>query len=106
MERIRKNTIIVFITAFVVFFLMVGLALCSYQAEQTETEIGTYLSDDETYSLTIYQLGEPEWSFGNTHCRFVLCKNQIHISTKDFDIACDGANVRQGNFSVYWNNLM
>lgn len=74
-----------------------------YQTEFKQNEVNTYFSDDGTYSLTIYQIGDPDWPFGKTDCRFVLYGSGGTISTKDFSVYNDGGNVFDDNFNVQWH---
>lgn len=69
----------------------------------TSTEILTSVSGDNCYSLTIYMIGEPEWPFGATHCRFDLTCDKKYLIEHPFSIRDDGSIARESNFDVIWN---
>lgn len=94
----RKTLLLAGFVIVLAALLLAGLS----QPEHTTAEICTYLSDDGAYSLILYQIGEPEGSFGNTHCKAELHRGSTMLSTKAFDMACDGASVHPYNFSVSW----
>ena len=54
------------------------------------------------YVLTIDMMGEPDWPFGTTHCRFTLRKEGRQILERAFSIQDDGAVARADNFAVRW----
>ena len=47
-------------------------------------------------------MGEPDWPFGATHCRFTLRKEGRQILERAFSIQDDGAVARADNFAVRW----
>ena len=47
-------------------------------------------------------VGEPDWPFGATHCRFTLRKEGRQILGRAFSIQDDGAVARADNFAVRW----
>lgn len=48
-------------------------------------------------------IGEPDWPFGSTHCRFDLFKDDKRIIKYPFSIHNDGANAHEDNFDIIWN---
>ena len=47
-------------------------------------------------------MGEPDWPFGATHCRFTLRGEGRQILERAFSIQDDGAVARADNFAVRW----
>ena len=47
-------------------------------------------------------VGEPDWPFGATHCRFTLRREGRQILERAFSIQDDGAVARADNFAVRW----
>ena len=66
-------------------------------------EVLSSASADGQYSLAVSQIGEPDWPFGPTHCRFVLKKDGKRILRHSFSVRNDGVSVTENNFSVIWN---
>lgn len=48
-------------------------------------------------------IGEPDWPFSSTHCRFDLFKDDKRIIKYPFSIHNDGANAHEDNFDIIWN---
>ena len=65
-------------------------------------EVLTTTSDDGRYCLIIAEVGDPEFPFGPTTCRFTLKKGSHTIIQKPFTVLNDGAHVDNSNFSVTW----
>ena len=57
-----------------------------YRVEVAPTEVLTDVSPDGMYELTIDRVGEPDWPFGATHCRFTLRKEGRQILGRAFSI--------------------
>lgn len=73
-----------------------------YQTTYAKTEIVKASSNDEQYTLFVYMIGEPDWPFGATHCRFDLMNDGKRIIKYTFDIHDDGANATENNFDITW----
>ena len=73
-----------------------------YRVEVAPTEVLTDASPDGAYELTIDMVGEPDWPFGATHCRFTLRREGRQILERAFSIQDDGAVARADNFAVRW----
>ena len=63
--------------AFVLLMIILAMSTLliggiKYQSTYEKTEIMRSLSDDGQYTLFVYMIGEPDWPFGATHCRFAL----------------------------------
>lgn len=48
-------------------------------------------------------LGEPEWPFGPTHCRFDLKAGESLIAQHPVSLKNDGGSVSEQNFQIHWN---
>ncbi len=88
------------LAVFVVFVLAVSVFV--YFASFAKTKILTSASNDGGYHLTVYMIGEPDWPFGATHCRFDLFHGRKRLITYPFSIQDDGAAAREDNFHVVW----
>ena len=102
MKEHRKIPMIIGIL--VLFLLMVGIAAGAflYKIKYETKTIDEFSTFDGKYTLTIEQVGEPDWPFGYTHCRFVLRQGEDVITTYAFDLADDGANAGSSNFELYF----
>ena len=95
----------------VILLLYLFLFACIvYRTDYAATEVLTSApevlasaSDDGQYNLTVSMVGEPDWPFGPTHCRFDLKKDGKRILRHPFSVRNDGANVHESNFTVVWN---
>lgn len=89
------------------FLLIVVMAVVliggmQYKMKYAKTEVTKETSEDGQYELIIYMIGEPEFPFGATHCRFVLNQEKTRISKRDFLLLDDGAVAREENFDIRW----
>ena len=78
------------------------LAGYEYRTQYARNEIKTYYSDDHSYRLVIYSIGEPEFPFGPGKCRFVLSGEGKKIHEFDFTMYNDGKWPDADNFDVSW----
>lgn len=83
------------------FLLLIGSF--HYRVNYAKTEVITSVSDDGEYSLTVYMIGEPDWPFGATHCRFDLCNGSKRIVKELFSIHDDGTAASENNFAITWH---
>jgi hypothetical protein len=86
----------------VLIVLAVSEAVFVYRTSFAKTEIITSASDDNSYQLIVYMIGEPEWPFGATHCRFDLFHSGKRLIKHPFSIQDDGAVAHESNFHVTW----
>jgi hypothetical protein len=84
------------ITAMGVWFVYVT------RYEITQVDVST--SPDGTYELYFQQEGDPEWPYGYTHAQLTLKKGSKTVTKYSFDIANDGANIHEDNWSVVWES--
>ncbi len=99
MSRKKPNK---FIIAAAVFagILLILMATFVWQTNYAKTEILTHPASDGTHKLIIYMIGNPDWPFGSTHCRFDLFEGNKRIIKYSFNIADDGANADDDNFKI------
>lgn len=86
-------------------FLAMGALLfggITYRTTYAKTEIMSVSSTDGQYKLFVYMIGEPDWPFGATHCRFDLMNADKRITRYPFDIHDDGATAHENNFDISW----
>lgn len=62
-------------------------------------------SPDENYTVYLYQVGSPQWSFGGVTAKLVLKNaNGKKLDEKTFELANDGGGVTKGNIlEVVWS---
>ena len=91
-----------YITFIVVVCLLAG---CSHIEHIFMTEfITSQSSPDNRYSVSLYQVGDPEWPFGDVKAKLVLYDSKSNVIDKeDFELANDGGHVKAGNIvEVVW----
>ncbi len=77
---------------------------CSSEIDKEEILITSQSSPDGNYSIYLYQVGDPQWSFGSVGAKLVLEEsNGKIVDEKEFSLANDGAMVHEDNLkSVTW----
>ncbi len=95
--------ILTFIGIFLLIICVMGAGFL-YKIDYKKTEIKSSVSDDKNYTLTVYEIGEPEFAFGSANCRFVLKNNDKKISTLDFEIRNDGGWALPQNVDIKWQD--
>ena len=103
----RKNKIVLIIlsTLFVIVIAFIGTFVLWWNGAFNKFDVRDIVSYEENgYTLTFQQLGEPQWSFGSTDVRLLLKDQQGKILKKyDTSIQDDGANAGERNIaSVEW----
>lgn len=98
-----KKTIAVILS----FFIICTFSACSSEHvnhNKGEILITSQKSPDGNYSVCLYQVGSPQWSFGSVGAKLVLKKSNGEIvDEKSFSLANDGAGVYEGNLkSITW----
>lgn len=99
-EKIRGCLITVMFFLLLAGVLIAGIA---YRTNYAKTELAFYDSEDGHYRLTVFMIGEPDWPFGATHCRFDLARDGKRIIKCSFSILNDGASAHADNFRITWN---
>jgi len=84
---------------------LIIILICSftYTTRYKLTEVTTSNSPDDKKTLVVYMVGEPDWPFGATHCRFDLYVNNSKIVKKPFTLLDDGSTAGYDNFKISWN---
>lgn len=103
----RKNKIVLIIlsTLFVIVIAFIGTFVLWWNGAFNKLDIRNITSyENNGYTLTFQQLGEPQWSFGPTYVRLLLKDQQGKIIKKyDTSISDDGVDAGEHNVaSVEW----
>ena len=105
----RKNKIILILLSilFVIVIVLIGTFVLWWNGAFNKFDVRDIVSYEENgYTLTFQQLGEPQWSFGPTYVRLLLKDKQGKI-LKEYDtsISDDGVDAGEHNIaSVEWFN--
>lgn len=88
------------ISIFIITFLL--FAGCS---AEKDVLITSQSSSDGNYTVSLYQTGEPQWSFGNVKARLILENSDGQVLDEEsFELANDGGNVTAQNITeVIWS---
>ncbi len=98
----KKNLLKILLVVLLISISLFGYI--KYKKSYSKKLVETSLSDDGSYILNIFMIGETDFPYGKTHCRFNLTRFSIEISKLSFDIADDGANASENNFNITWND--
>ena len=98
MKRLLK--ILGIILGTFILLIGIGIAVLRYEFDYKKTEI--VKTSEESYTLTMYQVGEPGWLFGSVKGRFVLRKDGKKCNTFSFAVANDGGSLSAGNVFIKW----
>ena len=92
------------ITIMIALCMIFTFSACSSEEDKEEILITSQNSPDGNYSVYLYQVGSPQWSFGSVGAKLVLKKSNGEIvDEKAFSLANDGAGVYEGNLkSITW----
>ena len=85
---------------FCVLLLTVSSAACLHVRKPHPVTV--FVSDDGSKIITVYQLGDPDFPYGNTLCRLILSVNEQTYGSFDIAVRNDGVSVRADNFRVSW----
>lgn len=91
---------------FVIFAVVVCFLVgCSHIEHIFKTKLITSQSSpDNNYSVSLYQVGDPQWPFGSVKAKLVLydCESRM-IDAEYFELANDGGHVSAGNIiEIVW----
>lgn len=92
-------------TIFLVIVMMMTFSACFFVEEIEEVILITSEdSPDGNYTVSLYQLGSPRWSFGSVDAKLVLTDREgAVIDQVKFGLANDGAGVGAGNIEkITW----
>lgn len=98
----KKNIVKILLVILLITISIFGYI--KYKKSYSKNLVETSLSDDGSYILNIYMIGEADFPYGKTHCHFNLTRYSIEVSEVSFDIADDGANATEDNFNITWND--
>lgn len=66
-----------------------------------KTFITSQNSPDGDYTISLYQIGSPQWSFGSVKARLVLEDSRGKtVDTEDFSLGNDGTGVAESNIAA------
>lgn len=90
----------------VALFIIFALGACSPDEKNNETLIISQKSPDGSYTLYLYQIGEPVWSFGPVKAKLVLQNADGEVVDEEsFELFNDGVGVHTGNLKqVSWGD--
>ena len=94
----RDTVLVILVIVLLVLFAAFGLFI--YKIEYARTLIGTY--EDGSRQLLVYEIGEPGFPFGNSHCRLALKQDGREVDMIDFSVANDGKRMAPEDFEVLW----
>ena len=98
----QKNMWPMLIAVFLILLFLLLIGSFHYRVNYAKTEVITSVSDDGKHTLTVYMIGEPDWPFGSTHCRFDLRNGNKRIVKEPFSIHDDGVAASENNFAITW----
>ena len=101
----NKIVLIILSTLFVIVIAFIGTFVLWWNGAFNKFDVRDIVSYEENgYTLTFQQLGEPQWSFGPTYVRLLLKDQQGKIIKKyDTSISDDGVDAGEHNIaSVEW----
>ena len=87
-----------------VFVVLIVCFLVGCSIIEDEILITSKSSPDSNYTVYLYQVGSPQWSFGSVNAKLVLKDNSGKIiDEENFGLANDGAGVFEGNIKeITW----
>ena len=91
--------LLVMILAATILSLFVGCAVA-----EEEIPITSQTSPDGNYKVTLYQVGDPTWSFGSVSAKLVLEDAEgKKLDEEQFELNNDGTGVGSGNIvAITW----
>lgn len=93
------------IAMIVVAFMIFTFSGCSSEENNQETLITSQTSPDGKYTVSLYQVGDSQWSFGPVKAKLVLTDADGNkIDEENFSLQNDGAGVHTRNLvEITWN---
>lgn len=101
----RKNKTVLIISLSLLVILLIGTITLWWNGAFNKFDVRDIVSyENNGYTLTFQQLGDPQWPFGSTDVRLLLKNKQGKILNKyDTSIQDDVANAGEHNIeSVEW----
>lgn len=93
------------VALFVAISLILMFSACFFETDTEEVIfITSEQSADGNYTLSLYQLGSPRWTFGPVDAKLVLSdRDSAVINEEEFQLFNDGAGVFAGNIQkITW----
>ena len=89
------------VSLFLVFLLCLFSSCSNTEKEEL---IISYDNSVNGYTIFLYQVGEPQWAFGNVNAKLVLQDSDGNVIREtEFELANDGANILLDNITeVNW----
>ena len=103
--KLNKKVTIIFSALLVTGIMLIVIFVLWWNGAFNKLDIRNITSyENNGYTLSFQQIGEPQWSFGPTYVRLLLKDQQGKILEKyDTSIQDDGANAGERNIaSVEW----
>lgn len=88
-----------------VIFVIGAFSACSPKQGDNEVLIASQKSPDGNYTVSFYQVGEPQWPFGPVGAKLILTDvNGNKLDEEIFDVLNDGAGAHEGNLkAITWD---
>ncbi len=92
------------ITVLLAIFVICAFSACSTGQNNEEVVITSESSPDSKYTVYLYQVGSPQWSFGSVRAKLVLKNsNEKILDEVNFSLGNDGAGVYAQNLvTITW----
>lgn len=104
MLKILKRIVIAAIIIKLVAIIS-NVLIFTYKTQYKQKEIYQESSPDNNHTVSFYQVGEPQWSFGSVDAKLVLYNSDgKKLDEESFELSNDGANVIAGNIvEIIWS---
>ena len=92
--------------AFLVLCMIFAMSACSLLESYDVRFVASQTSPDGQYTVTLYQVGNPKWSFGSVKAKLVLTDaNGNQIAEENFSLNNDGTDVYAENMEeIHWQS--
>ena len=90
------------ILGILILVLGIGMGFLLYEINYKRMQI--FKESKGTYTLTMYQVGEPEWPFGPVNGEFVLYKDGKKVNTCSFSVSNDGGGLTSESAVFKWED--
>lgn len=94
---------------FLAVFLLCGCVGCAELEKLDVTFIVSHDSPDGEYTLSLYQVGSPQWSFGSVNAKLVLARaDGTKVQEIEVSFDNDGGGVTENNIVnvVWWDDYV
>lgn len=87
---------------FICLLLMSAVTVMVFNNKSNHAKTEVMRTLENGHELIVYEIGEPDFPFGATHCAFELKKGGKRIVFYEFDVADDGARAHSDLFETSW----